>query len=295
MQRLQRPCLALLCCSLACDVGNQEPASAPAVDDAIEPIGPEEEVPRPEAVAQPGPSCHTEPSPVATPSPEPTQPAAGQESHADRATTTVAHTIERGLGTAAGLLATPRTSGSDTPKQRRSTKPEPTENSSRSPSSPRARETLRTKPSSGEACSVETYKCGSMRVPISFDELRGSVRLKKGSWEDPNNPCYTANLIGPGFGDLDGDGKQEAYMVVNEVFASENTEGTCSYGMGDGSETLLAFILNEKCAPRKVGDVYVRDCEMGGCEELELRVGNRRIVYGRHRFAWAGGELRSVR
>jgi hypothetical protein len=288
MRRSHPPHIALLLCSLAapaCDVASGAPSPVPSSDDVTAPAVADAVRSEPVAPQQPDPPVEL---PGSTNSPVPSPEAEDRDSLVDRATTTVTRSVGRGLGAARSLLPEP----SDPPKALELREPAP----ARAPAKPVSRGTPASR-SSSKACDIESHRWKSARIPLPGNESK-KVKLKNGSWDgSTEDECYWVSLVeGPQLGDLNRDGRAEAYLIVGEVIASTDSEGLCSLGMSDTSEALFAFDLDDKCKPRMLDLVdEVGQCEFGDCEDLSLRIQGEHVVYGRQRFGWSGESLKPIR
>lgn len=193
--------------------------------------------------------------------------------------------VEKGSERGAALaqeLASRLEAASDTSEQTQQHDPAPVAKPSSKPDKSSAKR---------DACTVETFAWTNMRVPYGD---RGSVKLRKGSWsrEDRDTGCEEASLRGLAFGDLDGDGAKEAFLVVGELMAPPDPlEEGCLYGMALSSKTLYAYTLDDRCRPKRLAAANTGDCTMEACEQLELRIRGNRVIYGRDRFSFKDGKL----
>ena len=188
---------------------------------------------------------------------------------------------ERGTALAQEL-ASRLEAASDTSEQTQQHDPAPAAKPSSKPDKPSAKR---------DTCTVETFAWANMRVPYGD---HGSVRLRRGAWsrDSRNTGCEEASMRGIAFGDVDGDGATEAFLVVGELIAPPDPiEEGCLYGMALSSETLYAYTLDDRCRPKRLAAANTGDCTMEACEQLELRIRGDRVIYGRDRFSFKDGKL----
>lgn len=236
-------------------------------------------------------AANVEPAaPVATPAPaaKPVVVPAKTETLLDQAGSALAADLGEGLGAANEFFAKP------SPAPAASTPSSPSASAPKTPAkdAPAAPKAEPTKPPSGKACDARTYAWTNMRVPVEG----GTVKLKKGL-HGRNEECYWVSMIGPVIADLDGDGREEVYFVVNETMAAQDLSGEedamCLFSQVGASEQLFVYELDEKCAPRKRGQSFgVGDCpDNEECAGQKLQVRGKQVVYGSDRFVWSAGKL----
>lgn len=232
--------------------------------------------------------------PLVTPPPaaQPIVAAAKTETLFDQAGASLAANLGDGLDAANEFLAKPSSApatSSPISSPTAPSKPDPKGPSKDEPAAPKSEPT---KPPSSKTCDAHAYPWTNMRVPVEV----GTVKLKKGS-HDRDKDCYWVHMIGPVIVDLNGDGREEAYFVVNEMMAAQDLSGDegamCLFGQVGASEELFVYELDEKCVPRKHSQSFsVGDCpDNEECAGLKLQVRGKQIVYGRDRFVWSAGKL----
>ena len=286
---------------MACDVANEPPAPHSAAAPTVGPVVDAAKTDAPILAA-----AAVQPSRVA-PTVVDAALVLDEQAMRARAEAAAADEVAAGLvvaiGAARGLLATPAS-----PAVVRGTTPAEVPGvvaPKGSPATPKAvpvapaKDEPRT-PSSDARCDLKTFAWGNMRVPIGESGSMSSLKLKNGKHEDQ---CYWVDMVGPQIADLNGDGADEAYFVVSEAMSTPDLsedgleEKACILSQLASWENLYAYELDEKCKPRKIGEAfYVGNCpDNEECADLKLQVRGTQLVYGRERFAWAGGKLTKAR
>lgn len=153
--------------------------------------------------------------------------------------------------------------------------------------------------SGGVPCEAATFAWGSIRVSTAV----GTSKLKNGAYDsfDEEDGCLSVQMIGPAIADLDLDGIDEAYFVINELVAppdlSDAEDAVCAFGMMSTDETLYSYRLDDDCKPVALTKgIPTRECPGNDeCAPLKLHVRGNQIVYGDDRFVWSDGKLIAIR